>query len=213
MIRFLTVPSTMLTGAILSGGKSARMGREKGLTLLGGEPFIVHVHRAMEGLVDEVIVSVAKGMGRTYSKALGDGFTVVEDRTPYMGPIGGIITVLEHASSQYVLFSPCDTPFLKPSVCELIVSYAQGADGSVPMTGKTFLETLHGAYRREPGLGAFKEAAANGDCRPRYAFDRMKLRFVPEEKLREIDPGLESFWNINTQEHLELAEKRFRGNR
>ena len=64
------------------------MGQEKGLTMLDGEPFIVHVHRAMEGLVDEVIVSVAKGMKRTYSEALGNRFIIVEDQTPGLGPLG-----------------------------------------------------------------------------------------------------------------------------
>ncbi len=200
----------MLTGAILSGGMSTRMGQEKGLTMLHGEPFIMHVHRAMVDVVDEVIVSVAKGMARTYAAALGNEFTIIEDKTPSLGPLGGIISVLERARSTYVLFSPCDTPFLKPSVCELIVSWAQGGDGAVPKTGKTFYEPLHGAYKRLPGLAAFQEAVACGSCRPRYAFKKLELRFVPEETIREIDPGLESFWSVNTRADLKLAEGRFR---
>ena len=203
----------MLTGAILSGGRSLRMGQEKGLTMLDGEPFIVHIHRAMEGLVNDVIVSVAKGMMKTYSEALGDRFIIVEDKTPGLGPLGGIIPVLSSARSPYVLFSPCDTPFLNPKICELIVSSVDGGDGVVPMTGKTYYEPLHGIYKRQPGLAAFMEAVKKGDGRPYCAFDKMDLSFIPEGRLREVDPELLSFWNINTPEDLKLAESKVRAKR
>jgi molybdopterin-guanine dinucleotide biosynthesis protein A len=207
------VSPTMLTGAILSGGRSIRMGHEKGLTLLGGEPFILHVRRAMEGLIDEVIVSVAKGMTKTYAEALGEPFIIVEDETPGLGPLGGIIPVLSCAKSPYVLFSPCDTPFLSPKVCKLVVSSVQGADGAVPKTGKTHYEPLHGIYMRQPGLTAFTEAVSEGDGSPQYAYDKLDLSFIPVEKLREVDPELESFWNINTPKDLELAEGKIRARR
>lgn len=189
------------------------MGHEKGLILLGGEPFIIHVRRAMEGLIDEVIVSVAKGMAKTYAEALGEPFIIVEDETPGLGPLGGIIPVLSSARGQYVLFSPCDTPFLSPKVCELIVSSVHGADGIVPKTGKTHYEPLHGMYKRQSGLAAFTEVVSNGDGSPQNAFDKLDLSFIPEEKLREVDPELESFWNINTQKDLEIAEGKFRTRR
>ncbi len=186
------------------------MKQEKGLKLLHGEPFIVHVHRAMSEIVDETVVSVAKGMAGTYAAALGDEFVITEDTTPFLGPVGGIISVLEHARNPYVLFSPCDTPFLNPRVCELIVASAQGSDGAVPKTSETFYEPLHGTYKRDTCLAAFREAATKGNCSPRYAFTRLKLRFVPVDRLREVDPGLESFWNVNTPEDLDLAEKKLR---
>jgi molybdopterin-guanine dinucleotide biosynthesis protein A len=207
------VPPTMLTGAILSGGRSVRMGHEKGLTLLGGEPFIFHVHRAMEGLIDEIIVSVAKGMAKTYVEALGEPFIIVEDETPGLGPLGGIIPALAFAKSRYVLFSPCDTPFLSQKVCELIVSSVHGAEGVVPKTGKTHYEPLHGMYKKQPGLAAFRDAVSKGDGSPQHAFDRLDLNFIPEEKLRDVDPELESFWNINTPKDLELAESKFSAKR
>jgi molybdopterin-guanine dinucleotide biosynthesis protein A len=207
------VSPTMLTGAILSGGRGIRMGHEKGLTLLGGEPFILHVRRAMEDLIDEVIVSVAKGMAKTYAEALGEPFIIVEDETSGLGPLGGIIPVLSSAKSKYVLFSPCDTPFLSPKVCELIVSSLHGADGVVPKTGVTHYEPLHGMYRKLPGLTAFTEAVSKGNGSPRYAFNRLDLSFISEERLREVDPELESFWNINTPKDLELAEGKIRARR
>lgn len=213
MITSKLVSPTMLTGAILSGGRSIRMGHEKGLTLLGGEPFILHVRRAMEGLIDEVIVSVAKGMAKTYVEALGEPFIILEDETPGLGPLGGIIPVLSSAKNPYVLFSPCDTPLLSPKVCELIVSSMHGADGVVPKTGKTHYEPLHGMYKKQSGLAAFTDAISKGGGSPQHAFNKLDLSFIPEEKLREVDPELESFWNINTPKDLELAESKLREKR
>ena len=213
MITSELVSPTMLTGAILSGGRSVRMGHEKGLILLGGEPFILHVRRAMEGLIDEVIVSVAKGMAKTYAEALGKPFIILEDETPGLGPLGGIIPVLSCAKNPYVLFSPCDTPFLSPKVCKLIVSSVHGADGVVPKTGKTHYEPLHGMYKKQPVLAAFAEVLSKGDGSPQSAFDKLDLSFIPEEKLKEVDPELESFWNINTPKDLELAESKLRAKR
>lgn len=186
------------------------MGREKGLTMLGGEPFIRHVGRAMHGLVDEFIVSVAEGMTEAYSGVLDDRFVIVEDARPDLGPLGGITSVLASARSDYVLFSPCDTPFLRPAVCKLIVSSSRGADGAVPMTGRSYYEPLHGIYRRSLGLEAFTEALEKGGGSPYFAFSRMRLNFIKEEELRRMDPELESFWNINTTKDLESAESLLR---
>lgn len=184
------------------------MGQEKGLTLLHGEPLITHVSRAMESVVDEIVVSVSKGMRPRYVEVLDEDYVIVEDRRPGLGPVEGLISGLSAARSEYVLFSPCDTPFLGPKVCELIISSASGADGAVPKTGKSYFEPLHGAYRRRECLSAFGEAVVKGGGRPSYAYEMLDLRFVPEEDLRSVDPTLESFWNINTPRDLKSAEKR-----
>lgn len=203
----------MLTGAILSGGRGRRMGREKGLAQLGGEPLITHVGRAMDRLVERVVVSVARGKTNAYSEALDDRFAIVEDVRPDLGPLGGITSILASAKSQYVLFAPCDTPFLSPRVCELVISSAKGFEGAVPMTGRTYYEPLHGVYERRAGLKAFLESIERGDGSPYFAFGRMRLNFIPEDELRRVDPELESFWNINTSTDLGLAEAKLRAKR
>ncbi len=186
------------------------MGHDKGLALLHGEPFIVHVSRAMEGVVDEIVISVSRGMRSRYEGILDADYVVVEDRRAGLGPLEGLMTVLSAARSEYVLFSPCDTPFLRPKVCELIVSSAVDRDGAVPKTGKSYFEPLHGAYRRRECLPAFEDAIVMGGGRPSYAYERLNLRYVAEQELRAVDPELESFWNINSPRDLESIEERKR---
>ena len=199
----------MLSGAILSGGLSRRMGEEKGLALLGGEPLISHVAQALGGVVDEIVIAVAKGMSARYREALGSGLMIVEDKRAEIGPLEGLITALSAARGDYVLVSPCDTPFLRVDLCRSIVSLAKKRDGAVPRIGGNF-EPLHGVYRRIKCLAAFEEALEEGKRKPIDAYGMLDLEFVDEDIVRVVDPRLESFWNLNSQRELELAEKRLR---
>jgi molybdopterin-guanine dinucleotide biosynthesis protein A len=199
----------MLSGAILSGGLSTRMGEEKGLAVLGGKPLISYVARALESVADEIVIAVTKGMSGRYRETLGDEYLIVEDERVGFGPLEGLITALSAAREESVLVSPCDTPFLKVDLCKSIVSLARKRDGAVPRIRGNF-EPLHGAYARIKCLAAFEEAIEEGRQRPIDAYDMLDLEYVDEDIVRITDPRLESFWNLNNPGDLELAEDRLR---
>ncbi|OGS51975.1 MAG: hypothetical protein A3K75_04360 [Euryarchaeota archaeon RBG_13_61_15] len=199
----------MLTGAVLSGGKGSRMGGEKGLVVLGGLPLISYSVRTMEIVADEVVVAVAPGMTREYSDALGSRIVIVEDAHTAAGPLDGLITALAAAKGDYVVVSPCDTPFLRTDVCQAIALFAKGRDGAVPRIGG-YIEPLHCAFRRRHCLAAFQEALEEGVHKLSEAYKTLDLVYIEEEDMRALDPRLESFWNINTAEDLERAEQKLR---
>lgn len=196
----------MLSALILSGGHGSRMGRDKGLVELGHVPLVKYVADVVSAMADEVVISVAKGRRESYSDVLGDKFRFVEDHQEGIGPLEGLVRGLDAARGEYVLVSPCDTPFLKKRVCEAIVEAASEKDGAVPKTGREHLEPLHGAYLRKPCAGAFKQALARGGRTPTHAYRTLDIVFLDESAIREIDPELQSFWNINSPEDLERAE-------
>lgn len=197
----------MLSGVILAGGRSTRMGQEKGLTMLSGVPLIVHVSRTVSGIVDETLVSVGKGRTREYGEILGKGFIFVEDQRDNIGPLEGLARTFRAAAGKYVLVSPCDTPFLKARLCRLVISRAIGRDGAMPKIGWKY-ETLHGAYKREVCLTAFEHALAKGRLKPRDALQELNIAYVEEKEIREADPELESYRNLNNPEDLRWAEKK-----
>jgi molybdopterin-guanine dinucleotide biosynthesis protein A len=201
----------MLSGAILSGGMSTRMGEEKGLAVLGGKPLVSYVARTLESVADEIVIAVARGMSRRYREVLGDEYTIAEDDRAGVGPLQGLVTALSAAEENTVIVSPCDTPFLKVDLCESIVSLARKRDGAVPRVRGNF-EPLHGVYARIKCLAAFEEAIAEGRQRPVDAYRMLNLEYIDEEIVRVTDPRLESFWNLNSREDLELAEERLRRN-
>ena len=197
----------MLTGIVLSGGEGSRMGQDKGLVMLRGDPMVSYVIDSMLGLVNEIVISVAKGQGPKYDEYAEIGFEIVEDRTAGIGPLEGLLCALKVARGDCVLVSPCDTPFLKSGICELLLSRAAVKDGAVPVINGKF-EPVHGAFQRQAATKAFEAVLATGKRKPSEAYSMLDLEFVDEVSLRAVDPELESFWNLNTPEDLRLAEKK-----
>ncbi len=186
------------------------MGEEKGLALLDGRPLIAHVIMAMKPVVNELVVSVARGKAKAYQEFLSPGVKIVEDKRTGVGPVEGLSRALAASKGQYVVVSPCDTPFLKPEICTLMAESAEGRDGAVPMTGTDLFEPLHGAYRRKRCLEAFEKAIKNGVQRPVDIYAELDIEFVPSSVLQTVDPDLTSFWNLNSYDDLELAELKLR---
>lgn len=183
------------------------MGREKGLIRLAGRPLISYVAAVLDGVTDEIVVSVAKGMSDSYKAVLGRDIKMAEDRRPGLGPLEGLVSALAAAQGQYVLVSPCDTPLLRPAMCTLIADRARGYDGAVPRTGGKF-EPLHASYARDKALGAFRRTISRGRRKPIEAYGELRLVYIEEDELRAVDPELLSFWNLNSPADLKLAERR-----
>jgi molybdopterin-guanine dinucleotide biosynthesis protein A len=181
------------------------MGQDKGLIDLRGDPMVSYVIDAMLGLVDEIVISAAKGQSSKYDEYAEIGFDVVEDRASGIGPLEGMICALNAARGDYVLVSLCDTFFLKRGICEMLLTKASGRGGAVPVI-KDRYEPVHGAFKRSAAVKAFEAVLATGKRKPSEAYDKLDIAFVDEASLRRIDPDLVSFWNLNTPEDLRLAE-------
>ena len=193
---------------MLSGGQSTRMGEEKGLVRLGGKAMVEHVIAAIEPFADELILVVGRGKTSLYSSAREQGVRIVEDEAELVGPLEGLVTGMAIARGEYVIASPCDTPFLKGRLCELVAVRAKGMDGAVPIV-RGYMEPLHAAYRRKTCSNVFERALKAGVRKPVDAYDDLTIERVEEDELRRLDPDLDSYWNLNTQEELARARTRF----
>lgn len=99
-----------ISAIILAGGRAVRMGGlDKGLVLFRQKPLITHVISRLTPQVDEIIINANREL-ETY-KTLG--YQVLQDEiTDFAGPLAGMQLGLKHASSDYVLAVPCDSPLL-----------------------------------------------------------------------------------------------------
>ena len=102
--------SERITGIILAGGKSKRMGRDKAFLPYHGKDLIEYSISLMQSICDEVIISANDA---DYDKF---GLRVVRDNYPHIGPIGGLEASLTYSKTRHNLVIPCDTPFLTLSV-------------------------------------------------------------------------------------------------
>jgi molybdopterin-guanine dinucleotide biosynthesis protein A len=109
-------------GFLLAGGRSSRMGQDKALLTLGGEPLAARGIRKLRAICAEV--SIAGG-----SEELMRFGRVIPDRSPGCGPLGGIVSALEQSSFEWNLFLPVDAPFVPVSTLQALLSAAVGFSG------------------------------------------------------------------------------------
>jgi molybdopterin-guanine dinucleotide biosynthesis protein A len=186
---------------ILAGGQNSRFGgRDKALVPLAGKAMIDHILAAFEGLFEEVII-----VSNHPQRFADRDATIVSDLLAVRSSLTGIHTGLFYSHCDDVFICACDTPLVKPAlIATLLEARQQGIDLVVPAT-RSGLEPLCAVYAqrcRQP----IENRLQRGDYRIRRFFDRMRVKHVSEKRLRQVDPDLLSFKNVNTSEDLaELA--------
>ena len=182
-----------LSGAILAGGRSSRMGRDKAelkLTLPSGErlTMLQLVHRALQPVCDETLI-----VGGPERPGI-DGIKVA-DIFPDAGPLSGILSALSASSNDRVFVVACDMPLVNTEVIEGLAALVGDHDAVVPRVDGRF-ETLHAIYKTDCA-GAIRRVLEEGDRRIRSFFSLIDVRVVSEEEFARIDPSRQSSVNVN----------------
>ncbi len=188
-----------VTGLILAGGASRRMGKNKAFLELGGRPLIAIVLERLTQVCAEVLI-VAGDVG-PYS---GLGVPTVRDRFAGAGVLGGLHAGLEAASCELAIAVGCDMPFLNPDLLRAFVEWSVGFDVVLLRRGEE-VEPLHATYRRTCVL-PIEEAIRARQRRIISFFDRVRVRYLTPEEVIPLDPELRSFFNVNTPEEWEKAQ-------
>jgi molybdenum cofactor guanylyltransferase len=182
-------------GWVLVGGHSRRMGTNKALLEMDGQPLFRRVAKEIGKICGTVSLV---GDPATYG---GLGLPVIPDRFPGVGPLAGIEAALNVTNVEWNLLVACDMPSLDASVLEELFGAADGADGAVPSYGDGRIEQLSAVFHRRCHTEILA-ALEQGVRKVSDALARLKLRYVPVS-----NPN--SFANLNTPEDLErYGEKR-----
>jgi len=194
---------------ILAGGKSRRMRENKALIKLGDKPLLLHVTEWVQGLTQETVVVVGKNDDLDdYKSFLPSSVTILRDIVKGMGPLAGIITGMQNMRSDYAVVLPCDSPFIKREVLTYLFKMAQGADAAISRWPNGNIEPLHAVYRVSASIPAAKAALERRELLILDMIKRLeRVVYVDTEEIRKIDAELVTFFNINTQEDLIIAEK------
>jgi molybdopterin-guanine dinucleotide biosynthesis protein A len=190
-----------LTGIVLAGGASRRMGQDKAFLELSGQPLIEIVIGRMAQACTEVLI--VAGDVRPYASL---GVPVIEDRFRGVGVLGGLHAGLEAASHELALAVGCDMPFLDPGLLRAFGGWAEGFDvAALRYEDGEQVEPLHAAYRRTclPTMAAVIRA---GQRRVISFFPQVRVRYVTPEDVAPFDPHLSSFRNVNTPEEWEAIQ-------
>jgi len=131
------------TALVLAGGRSRRMGTDKNMLLIGGQPMIGHICRQLHGTFTRVLISA-----NDTEKFSFLGLDVVPDRIPDKGPLMAVVSALEASDSELNLVVGCDVPRIRLPVVRRMLAEAEGVDIVIPVTQDGREQPLFAVYRR-----------------------------------------------------------------
>lgn len=189
---------TGVTGVILAGGQSSRMGSNKALLPYRGGRFIEAIHHLLSELCDDLLL-----VTNTPEQYDFLPIRMASDLFPGMGALAGIHAALAHSRTSHILAVACDMPYLNPSLIRYLMARRDMADIIIPESAHG-LEPLHAIYSRTC-LQHAEASLQTGRRRIVSFFDQVSTHVVPFGQVLMLDPENLSFSNINTpQEYFGL---------
>ena len=187
-----------MTGIVLAGGESRRMGRDKAFFTLEGIPLIEHVLRTLRSIFPGIIIVTNNPAAYAVYDAV-----VVTDAVDKKGPLTGIYSGLLKSTDEHNFIAACDMPFLNQDLIAYMAGLANGYDVVVPMIAGR-VEPLHAIYSKKllPSI----EKRLQGDARQvQGIFGEARVRYVIETEIDLYDPERRSFKNLNTMDEYKEA--------
>ena len=191
-----------VTGIVLAGGLSRRLGRDKALEPFQGQPLISRVLGRLDCLTDETVVVVNSESRGAELPLPGDAVSAV-DIYPDSGSLGGIFTGLTAAANDWGLVVACDMPFLNAELIGYMLSLRDGCDVVVPFTDG-YPEPTHALYSKAC-LPHIERRLKAGRLKIAGFFEDVRVRQVGADEIDRFDPERLSFFNVNTPEDLSRA--------
>ena len=187
---------------LLCGGKSRRMGQDKGSMNLNGKPMIIHVIKTLLNVADEIVVVLRdKNQVDHYNKIFDQlkkdrsKLHVFTDILENMGPLAGILTGLENISSDKAMVVPCDSPFISENFITKMFLYSNESnfDAFVPKWPDGRLEPLHSIYKKD--LKSNIKKLLKEDIKDvKSLIMELNVKYI---EVNSLDDNGKNFFNIN----------------
>ncbi len=179
-----------MSGLLLAGGGSSRMGADKASLEFEGRPLALRVLDVLREVADDVLVASGDGARMEWLDT-----EQVPDAVPHAGPLSGLVAGLERARGPLVAVLAVDMPYASVPVLRLLAGLWDGHDAVVPVTDSG-LEPLHAVYATAaaPRLRAELE---RGERSLRRTLAGLAVRRVEREEWRAADPAGRFALNLN----------------
>ncbi len=197
------VTTPAISVAILAGGQSRRMGRDKAFLPVGGRPVVERVVERVAPLSDDLLL-----IATTHAPYAHLPARLVGDVYPGKGSLGGIYTALQAARHDYCLVVACDMPFLNVELLRYLISLVDLSpdyDVVIPRV-EEFPETLHAVYGKRC-LDPIQRRLLAGQLKIIGFFDEVRVHYVERDDVGRFDPEFRSFMNMNTPADWERIQQ------
>ena len=192
-----------VTGIILAGGKSLRLGRNKSLEIIGGIPLIERVIKRLTPITSRLILVTARD---SVSLTAITSLEVVTDIYPGKGPLGGIYTGLCASRTIPNIVVGCGMPFLNTELLEHMAKLLPSFDAIVPRWPNGQKEPLHAVYSISC-LPTMKKHLESNRHSIIHVLREMHVLHLNKRGFSSFDPEFLSFFNINDEIDVDLANK------
>jgi molybdenum cofactor guanylyltransferase len=186
-----------VAGAVLTGGASTRMGRDKAHLPLCGVSAAARVADVLSRLVADVVLVGGEPPPEASGRRVPDG----------PGPrcaLRGVVSALEAVSAERVLVVATDLPLVTPDLLLALVAWPE-SDAVVPRNADG-AQPLCALYRREPALARAREQLAAGRLALRGLLETLETRYLEPDDLAAVDPLGIALHNVNTPDDWARAE-------
>ena len=176
---------TQATAIIMAGGGSTRVGQDKSMLEVAGQPMIKHIYDQLRPHFNQILVS-ANDPGK-YSFL---GADVIADRLADQGPLMGIASVMEASANEVNFVTACDIPHVDTFLMRRMLRECRDCDAVVPRFGPSQYEPLFAVYRKNI-LRAMNELLASGRRKVDEVYKHCKINYIDITDSRKLA-------NINT---------------
>ena len=184
-----------VSGIVLAGGASSRLGQDKALIDVAGVPLIERVVLCLRSVVDEVVLVTDRPRAFAFLDLPMTG-----DLYPKVGVLGGLHAGLSAIRAEYGLVVGCDMPFLNADLLRYMITLADGCDIVLPRLGE-YSEPLHAIYSRRC-LPCIEQTIEAGRRRILDICASLCVCHVHDAEIAVRDPRYLSFFNINDAQDL-----------
>jgi len=194
-----------ILGAILAGGQSKRMGKDKLFLEFNNKKLIEHTIDKVQKYLKKVIIITNQDNEFFFKNNLTTVKDCIEGQ---LGPLIGILTAMKWAKENlsrcsWIATFPCDTPFFPESIIESFIEESEKKESLI------LCASSHGRKHNIFGLWSLdlydklKDDLKNKKVRKVQDWtEKNKIKNL-EFTFKDYDP----FFNINTEEDLEFAKK------
>ena len=178
-----------VTAIILAGGKSSRMGVDKGLMSFKNKPMAQHVIDAVKPFVNNIIIIANQ---KEYSIF---GYPTYKDILKEKGPLAGIYTGLQHSQTENNIVVSCDVPFINDKLLKLLLHDSLNFDVVIPEKDNR-THPLIGCYKKSCST-LFKEQLDKEKLKLKTAIEKLNYKVINANHISEI-----TFSNINCKDDI-----------
>ena len=184
----------MTNAIVLAGGKSSRFGSDKAFAKIGDSTIVESLFFPLSLLFRKIIV-----VTNFPEKYQAFPVKIVTDKIREHGPLGGIYSGLLASDTERNFVVACDMPLINPRLVRYLSGIKEGQVVVPSIADK--LEPLFAIYAKSC-LPAIERQLTTGNNKIQDFFAEVNVRYVSKEEIKEYDPNLTSFLNINLQKDL-----------